>query len=164
MRTGRSTPLRWGLRLPSVCWPNNTACRPFMGVWIEKTDTTPSWLTSPRRMVIKRIMCEKFLLFFSVLSPLTQGRGLKQTDNKKTTKESMTLYDSHLQTLYRENFLLFFLRVLSMYLSVLECHIPVFRAFLHFFVTVDCCKKVLLSAEHLSPRGGCSGRLLCVVR
>lgn len=84
-------------------------------------------------MVIKRIMCEKFLLFFSVLSPLTQGRGLKQTDNKKTTKESMTLYDSHLQTLYRENFLLFFLRVLSMYLSVLECHIPVFRAFLHFF-------------------------------
>ena len=28
-------------------------------------------------MVIKRIMCEKFT-FFSVLSPLTQGRGLKK--------------------------------------------------------------------------------------
>ena len=37
----------------------------------------------------------------------------------------------------------FFLRVLSMYLTVNDLHLPVFRAFLHFLVTVEDSKSRL---------------------
>ena len=47
-----------------------------MGVWIENTDITPSWLTSPRAYGHQTYYVWEIFTFFSVLSPLTQGRGL----------------------------------------------------------------------------------------
>ena len=58
--------------------------------------------------------------------------------------ESVPVYAGRLHTFLcvRKN-LLFLLRVLSMYLTGLHRHIPVFRAFLHFLVTVEDSKSRL---------------------
>ena len=46
----------------------------------------------------------------------------------------------------------FFLRVLSMYLTVNDLHIPVFRAFLHFCVTVEDSKSRLQGKDGTAIR------------
>lgn len=55
------------------------------------------------------------------------GRGLN---------ESVQGVAGRLHTFLCVRKITFFLRVLSMYLTFTALHIPVFRAFLHFFVTV----------------------------
>ena len=58
--------------------------------------------------------------------------------------ESVQVVDGRFHTfLCVRKFLLFFSLCKSMYLTVNDLHIPVFRAFLHFLVTVDCCKRAI---------------------
>ena len=54
--------------------------------------------------------------------------------------------------LCERNFLLFFLRVLSMYLTDTTVTFPVFRAFLHFLVTVEDSKSRLQGKDGTAIR------------